>query len=114
MKSLLMLAVCVLLLCGCVEIADDSFAKCLTKDGVKMYGAYWCPDCQDQKGVFGGSWQYVDYVECATVAGGQTQACRDANITGYPTWVFRNGSRETGELSVPELRAMTGCGLNQS
>ena len=30
----------------------DSFAQCLTDDGVKMYGAWWCPHCQSQKKLF--------------------------------------------------------------
>ena len=27
----------------------DGFAKCLSENGVKMYWAYWCPHCNDQK-----------------------------------------------------------------
>lgn len=95
-------------------MANDAFAKCLTKKGVKMYGSYWCPHCQDEKGMFGDSWKYVTYVECTDYQGGQTKACNDAGISEYPTWDFGNGSRATGELSVDELSAITGCGLNQS
>src|SRR5215467_2633829 len=42
----------------------DAFAKCLTAKNAKMYGAYWCPHCQDQKEMFGSSFQYAPYVEC--------------------------------------------------
>ena len=38
----------------------DSFAKCLSAKGVKMYGAWWCPHCKDQKESFGYSFQYVN------------------------------------------------------
>jgi hypothetical protein len=43
----------------------DTFAKCLTAHGAKMYGLYWCPHCIEQKKMFGESFRYVDYVECA-------------------------------------------------
>ena len=26
----------------------DGFARCLGDRGVKMYGAWWCPHCQEQ------------------------------------------------------------------
>jgi len=41
----------------------DELAQCLTSQGVKMYGAYWCPHCQDQKDDFGASFTYIDYIE---------------------------------------------------
>ena len=28
------------------ESGLDAFAKCLSDNGIKMYGAYWCPHCQ--------------------------------------------------------------------
>ena len=27
----------------------DAFARCLSDRGVKMYGAWWCPHCKEQK-----------------------------------------------------------------
>lgn len=89
----------------------DSFAQCLTEKGAAMYGAYWCPHCQDQKQLFAGSWQYVTYVECDNGANQQTAACTEAGITGYPTWIFADGSRIEGEASLAQLSASTGCPL---
>ena len=43
----------------------DSFAKCLAAQQAKMYGLYWCPHCAEQKGMFGASFRYVPYQECA-------------------------------------------------
>src|SRR5579859_4804934 len=43
----------------------DAFAKCLASKQAKMYGLYWCPHCADQKAMFGSSFHYVPYVECA-------------------------------------------------
>jgi len=71
----------------------DALAKCLTDKGVKMYGAYWCPHCQNQKKAFGDSFQYINYIECADGQNGQTQICKDNGITGYPTWEFPGTAR---------------------
>jgi|SRR3989344_6221512 len=88
----------------------EEFSKCLTDSGVKMFGAYWCPHCKNQKKMFGSSWDNVDYVECSLPDGvGQTQACISAGIKGYPTWEFNDGSRVEGEASLKTLSDKTGC-----
>jgi hypothetical protein len=90
----------------------DDFAKCLTDSGVKMYGAYWCPHCLNQKKAFGNSWKYVDYIECSLPnAAGQTQECNKAGIEGYPTWEFSDSSRLEGEVSFEGLSVKSGCAL---
>src|ERR1041385_8352379 len=43
----------------------DSFAQCVSAKGARMYGAWWCPHCADQKELFGFAFQYVNYVECS-------------------------------------------------
>jgi len=111
---LLPIALCAFLLCGCAAPNQDAFAKCLTAKGAKMYGAWWCPHCQDQKQAFDDSWKYVTYVECSGPDYAPTRACIDAGIGEYPTWDFGNGSRKEGGLSLEELSAITGCGLNRS
>lgn len=92
----------------------DDFAKCLSGKGAKMYGVFWCTHCNDQKEMFGKSWQYVDYVECSTPDGRSEQdICRAANVTSYPTWVFSAESRHSGPLTFDEISAKTGCPLPQ-
>lgn len=88
----------------------DSFAKCLTEKGVKMYGAYWCPHCENNKKLFGDSWKYMNYVECAVEGQPQvqTQACTDAGISGYPTWLINN-EKYPGEQTLEKLSSLTGC-----
>jgi len=85
-------------------------AKALTQAGVKMYGAYWCSHCQDQKAMFGQAWQYVTYIECADPKdlSQQTQTCVAAKIEGYPTWVFPDGSRVVSPLTYNELAEKIG------
>lgn len=90
----------------------DNFAKCLSENDVKFYGAFWCPHCADQKKSFGSSIQYVNYIECSTPDGkGQLEICQDANINGYPTWEFPDKSRVEGEVSLVVLAEKSKCQL---
>lgn len=86
-------------------------AECLTEKGVKFYGAYWCPHCTAQKKMFGRAMSKVTYIECAIPGDprAQTQACKDAKIEGYPTWVFPDDSRLSGEISLQRLAEKSGC-----
>ncbi|KKS04298.1 MAG: hypothetical protein UU58_C0008G0007 [Candidatus Nomurabacteria bacterium GW2011_GWA2_41_25] len=90
----------------------DSFATCLKDKGAVFYGAFWCSHCQAQKKMFGTSQKLLPYVECSLASGqGQTQACIDKKIEGYPTWEFADGSRLTGEVSLTKLSEKTSCVL---
>ena len=90
----------------------DAFAKCIASKQAKMYGAYWCPHCADQKEMFGSSFQYVPYVECG-VPGSREEGplCKDAEIKHFPTWQFADGERQEGTLPLQSLGTKTGCGL---
>ena len=89
--------------------ALDSFAKCLSDKGFVMYGAYWCPHCQNEKAAFGDSFKFVNYVECTQ----ETQKCLDARIESYPTWICSNGKRLVGEQGPEKLAEASGCSLPQ-
>jgi len=43
----------------------DAFAQCVASKQARMYGLYWCPHCADQKEMFGASFRYIPYQECA-------------------------------------------------
>ncbi|NCN99003.1 hypothetical protein GW923_02360 [Candidatus Pacearchaeota archaeon] len=88
----------------------DEFAQCLTDSGAKMYGAFWCSHCTNQKKMFGTSWSNINYIECSTPGGdGQTLECQQAGISGYPTWEFADSSRISGEVTIAQLSQKTGC-----
>lgn len=87
----------------------DAFAKCLTENGAKMYGAFWCPHCTDQKEAFGSSWEHITYIECSKPDKTQTEFCTQAGIASYPTWEFADGNREVGKLEFSVLAEKTGC-----
>ena len=90
-----------LLLTGCGENQIDGdyaeLAQCLTNKGVKLYGTWWCHNCDNQKKLFGKAFQYIDYTECDE--GGyeaDPEACRRAGIRAYPSWVFPGLGEEPG------------------
>lgn len=85
-------------------------AQCLTDSGATFYGAFWCSHCKKQKELFGSAEKMLPYVECSTPNGKeQTQVCKDKGITGYPTWIFKDGSQLSGEASFAQLSEKSGC-----
>ena len=90
----------------------DAFARCLDDKGALFYGAFWCPHCQTQKQAFGKSENLLPYVECSTPDGrGQVQRCKNDGIDSYPTWIFADGEKRTGEMTLTFLSEKTGCQL---
>jgi len=90
----------------------DGFAQCLGQKQAKMYGAYWCPHCAEQKELFGDSFDLAPYVECGVKGSRATQqVCLDAGIKRYPTWVFADGTRVEGKQELQFLSGKSGCPL---
>jgi thiol-disulfide isomerase/thioredoxin len=91
----------------------DAFARCLTSRGATFYGTSWCPHCRKQNAAFGGAARYLRYVECSAPGGRDARApeCVRKDISGFPTWTFRDGSRLEGAQSLARLAAKTGCHL---
>lgn len=85
----------------------DAFAQCLSKKGAIMYGADWCPYCQNEKKAFGDAFRFVSYIECPD----NPKQCLAAGIIGYPTWLFPDGRRFEGELGLQNLAKESGCPL---
>lgn len=90
----------------------DAFAQCLTDNGVKMYGAWWCPHCKSQKELFGKSFSKINSIECSSAgSNSMNQICQEAKIEGYPTWEFKDGTRVSGEQSLEDLGKKAECTL---
>ncbi|MDP2704387.1 MAG: protein disulfide isomerase family protein [bacterium] len=93
----------------------DEFAKCLAEKEVTMYGADWCPHCQNEKNRFGDSFKYVPYVECPD----EPKLCIEKGIEGYPTWLLPaqaglpDGTKLVGEQGLEKLSEISGCALPQ-
>ena len=92
----------------------DALANCLANKGVKEYGAFWCPNCAEQKKMFGKSYEIIMsrdvYIECDP-RGEKEQAelCLEKNIEKYPTWEFPSGEVVVGVTSFEELAQKAGC-----
>lgn len=85
-------------------------AQCLSDKGVKMYGAFWCPHCANQKDMFGDDFRYIDYIECDERGeNGDPEACREAGVQSYPTWTFPGQDPLVGEKSPEELAQKANC-----
>ena len=86
----------------------SGFAQCLASKNITMYGADWCSHCQNEKKAFGSSFKYVPYVECPD----NPKQCVDADIQGYPTWIFPDGRKLEGEQGIIKLSEASGCNID--
>merc|ERR1712238_346392 len=99
-------------------------AKTLKGMDAKMYGAYWCSHCYDQKETLGKqvfdsdtstkfttkstdtNLYSLEYVECAKDGyNSQTKLCKSKEIPGYPTWEIQ-GKLYPGEQELDELEIL--------
>ena len=83
----------------------DALAQCLTDNGVIMYGTEWCSHCQNQKAMFGDSFEKVTFVDCDE----NKPACLNAWVKGFPTWVDAAGNTYAGVQSLERLANIAGC-----
>jgi hypothetical protein len=84
-------------------------AKALKAAGARLYGAFWCENCNKQKEVLGKeAMQYIDYVECfpngvyQNAPDGRADVTKpDAVCEGYtsawPLWVVPKDGGEPGD-----------------
>ncbi|MEA5479351.1 protein disulfide isomerase family protein [Pseudanabaena galeata UHCC 0370] len=81
-----------------------ALAKHLRKIGAKLYTAYWCPHCHNQKQRFGKeAVKHLEVIECdRRGVKPQTQLCRDKKIRAYPTWEI-NGKLYPGNHSLESI-----------
>lgn len=90
--------------------AEIALARHLQDIGAKMYGAWWCPHCHDQKQLFGAeAVKQIPYIECDPEGqNSQTEVCRaNENVTGFPTWEI-NGQYYSGTQSLQTLADLSG------
>lgn len=98
---------------GLFRPAEDPKLKALAthldETGAKFYGAYWCPNCNEQKELFGASADRLPYVECTPDGRNGVMAfvCVSKEIEGYPTWII-NDRRHQGVLQPEQLARYSG------
>ncbi len=88
--------------------AKVALAEHLTEVGAKMYGAYWCSHCQDQKKLFGQeAVSKLNYIECDSKGkNAQPNLCVTAGIKAYPTWEI-SGKLQEGVVSLENLAKLS-------
>jgi uncharacterized membrane protein len=84
--------------------AARALSQRLRAADARMFGAYWCSHCFDQKQALGiEALARLPYVECARDgANTQAQLCRQLDVPGYPTWQI-GGRLYAGEKSIEDL-----------
>jgi len=87
------------------DAATTKLASCLSENGVKMYGTERCGHCKNQKKLFGDAFSLVDYTDCDA----DKQACVDAWVRGFPTWVDADGNAYPGTQNLEKLASVAGC-----
>ena len=85
------------------------FARFLSDNNIKMFSAYWCPHCHDQKQLFGKkAVKALTIVECAKDGkDNQYELCREKEIQGFPSWEIK-GEIFSGVKDLNDLAIMTG------
>jgi len=88
----------------------SEFAKCLRTNGVKMFGTNHCLYCNQQKRIFGNSFQYMRFIDCEV----EQDECTQWNIESYPTFIQvdtkgKELKRESGLMSIEDLQEFSGC-----
>lgn len=86
-----------------------ALAEHLTRSGARMYSAYWCPHCHEQKELFGKeAAAKLTVIECAPDGlDSQEALCRSKNIQGYPSWEI-DGKLDSGVKPLARLAEMSG------
>jgi len=83
--------------------SEAALARHLRETGAVMYGAYWCPHCQEQKALFGDAARDLPYVECdPSGVNARPDLCEKAGVKAFPTWVV-GGQRREGVQSIDAL-----------
>jgi len=82
-------------------------ANRLQRLDAKMYGAYWCSHCYNQKQNLGSEAVHLfEYIECDKEGvDSQYPLCKAKKVPGYPTWELQ-GKLYPGEKTVDELGAL--------
>lgn len=84
----------------------DKFAKCLSDNGVVVYGNDHCSYTIQNLNFFGKSKKYLNYVKCVE----NKSLCNDLAVKITPTWEI-DGKTYSGVLNFDRLSELSGCAL---
>ncbi|VVB79439.1 Uncharacterised protein [uncultured archaeon] len=78
-------------------------AKCIG-DKSELYVKLGCTHCEDQKKMFGDSYQYLKTIDCFY----NLDLCLNKSIQATPTWIIE-GKQYVGLQQIETLQRVTGC-----
>ena len=89
--------------------AKIALAEHLSSVGARVFTAYWCPHCHDQKEAFGKeAAAKLQVIECAEDgANSQAQLCKQQGVQGYPSWQIK-GVVDSGVKQLNTLADLSG------
>lgn len=92
----------------------DDFARCLTAQGMKMYGSFQCSVCARERKLFGSAFRHIEEIECHPRGDHpQTERCMRMDVMKTPTWIIEHDGEEVKRLegyqSIDSLAEATGC-----
>lgn len=89
--------------------AKIALAEHLSSSGARVFTAYWCPHCHDQKEAFGKeAAAKLQVIECAEDgANSQAQLCKQQGVQGYPSWQIK-GVVDSGVKPLNTLADLSG------
>jgi len=89
--------------------ATIALAEHLTASGARVYTAYWCPHCHEQKELFGRqASEKLTVIECAPDGRNSQKAlCDSKKIEGFPSWEI-NGQLDSGVKPLSKLAEQSG------
>lgn len=80
----------------------------------KFFGAHWCPACTQQKELFADGKDNLPFIEVTGPDRSLNQIGIDNSISSFPTWVFPDGTRHEGILTLAEISSRSGVAIPQS
>ena len=88
----------------------NSFALCLSKNQVALYGSASDLETRKQFSLFGEAGQYLNFVECSYLGNPNVvrKECVQKGVGTYPTWII-NGVQKEGVQELKTLAGLTGC-----
>lgn len=90
-----------------------AFAQALSDSGARLFGAEWDPTTTSQRELFQDGSQFLPYVE-VTTADRMTNEIGLNNNIGQATWIFGNGVRVEGEMTLAEISEVSGIAIPAS
>ncbi|MEO1619121.1 MAG: peptidylprolyl isomerase, partial [Planctomycetota bacterium] len=90
------------------------FAQAIAGTNTRLYGAAWSSQTTEQMQLFADGANELPFVEVTNPDGTVNDAGIMNNITQVPTWIFDDGSRAVGVLSLEELSQRTGISIPTS